>query len=254
VKFLEPFEIDHRHDADAHIRVTRNVNTVGYDRAVKAFVEQQVRIFGERLPWREMSCRQFPHLGLGFIMHIVARATVPGLAELPKGCLEFSEQIGLRPEVAKVAIALLGLRAHHTFHLHPIVAVEGIAFDIGGFNVFAMENRLERASHGRSAGAGGAGNGNDGMRDGHINSEISRDGRRAVSAPRSDAVQDGSDRAARPPRAIRIGAGCVDVKSGVARRGCAYGPSRRHRLPARSARRWGSLHTKAAVAPGYSRS
>ena len=53
VQLLDPFEIDDRHDADLEVDVLGDIDLVGDDRAVQAFVEQEVGARRELAPGRE---------------------------------------------------------------------------------------------------------------------------------------------------------------------------------------------------------
>jgi hypothetical protein len=48
--------------------------------------------------------------------------------------------------MAEVVVALRGPLGHHLAHFQTVVAMEGIAFDIHGLNLFAAKNLLERVS------------------------------------------------------------------------------------------------------------
>ena len=84
----------------------------------------------------------------------MARGAGAGFAVVPKQLLKRFEQIGFGTEVAEVLVAALGLFGHFRAHIDAIVAMEGIALDIGRGDLFAAEDVLERLLHRRRAGAG----------------------------------------------------------------------------------------------------
>src|ERR1700730_7509581 len=53
VNFLDPFKVDHRHNADLEVDMRTNIDFVGDDSAVQPLVEQNIGIFGQGLPVRE---------------------------------------------------------------------------------------------------------------------------------------------------------------------------------------------------------
>ena len=56
--------------------------------------------------------------------------------------------------MAEMLVAALGLLRHFRAHLDAIVAMEGVALDIGRGDLFAAEDVLEGLLHRRRAGAG----------------------------------------------------------------------------------------------------
>ena len=60
------------------------------------------------------------------------------------GSFEFLEQVGFFAKVAEMVIALRGCFSHGAVHLKPVVAMEGIPFEINGFHPLAAEYLLER--------------------------------------------------------------------------------------------------------------
>ena len=77
-----------------------------------------------------------------------------GFAVIAKHLLQFFEQIGFRTEVAEVLVAALGLLSHFRAHLDAIIAMEGVALDIGCGDLFPAKNVLEGLLHRRGSGAG----------------------------------------------------------------------------------------------------
>ena len=51
MQLLDPLEIDHRNNADLEIGMLGNVDLVGHDRAMQAFIEQQIGAFRQRPPF-----------------------------------------------------------------------------------------------------------------------------------------------------------------------------------------------------------
>jgi hypothetical protein len=87
-------------------------------------------------------------------MQILAHlaATIATVAD--EEFLQFRQQIGARPEVAEIAIAVLFLRLHFGAHRHAVVAVEGVAFDDLCLQAFAAKDMLKALHHGAGSGAG----------------------------------------------------------------------------------------------------
>src|SRR4029077_10257509 len=101
--------------------------------------------------------------GLFLVVDIVARGSGAGLAVVAERLFQLLEQIGFGTEMAEMLVAALGLLRHFRAHLDAVVAVEGVALDIGGRDVLAAEDVFERLLHRRRAGAGRARDRYDGM-------------------------------------------------------------------------------------------
>jgi hypothetical protein len=56
--------------------------------------------------------------------------------------------------MAEMLVAALGLLSHFRAHLNAVVAVEGVALDIGGGDLLAAEDVFKRLLHRGRAGAG----------------------------------------------------------------------------------------------------
>ena len=167
VDFLNPLQIDHRHDADLEIGATRSVDRFGDDGAVQPLVEQQFGILRQILPGRESAGR--PTVGFRFrhVVDVMPRASGPLLAVFAEQGLELVEQVGAGAEVAEIDVALAHLFGHRLLHAGAVVAVERVAFDEGGDYALAAKNLIERPSHRGGAGARRTGDRNDGMFDRH---------------------------------------------------------------------------------------
>jgi hypothetical protein len=172
VQLLDPFQVDHRHDADQQVDVARDVDALVGIGAVQPFVEQHVGAVLDVDPRRE---RAGGLVGRG----VVVVQVLPDLAAAAFGVgaeqrLEVLEQIGVGTEVAEVAVRRLGVllpRAHRL----PVVPMEGVALDDLRLDGLAAEDVLERVHHGRRAGARGTGD-----RDGRM---LERHGQEAFTGP-----------------------------------------------------------------------
>src|SRR3954471_7740690 len=76
-----------------------------------------------------------------------------GFAVVAEDFLQLLEQVGFRAEVAEVLVALLAFLQHLRAHLDAVVPMKRIALDIGGSDLLATENVLERLFHRGGAGA-----------------------------------------------------------------------------------------------------
>eukprot|EP00825_Cyclidium_porcatum_P031218 TRINITY_DN3303_c0_g1_i3.p3 TRINITY_DN3303_c0_g1~~TRINITY_DN3303_c0_g1_i3.p3 ORF type:complete len:218 (+),score=35.34 TRINITY_DN3303_c0_g1_i3:172-825(+) len=150
VQLLDPLQVDGRHDA------------------VQAFVEHQVGRRGDLLPGRE-SARLLPErLRLAGVVQIFADLASAVPAVVDEQILQFFQQVGAGAEVAEVSIAGLFLRLHFGPHAEAVVAMEGVALDDLGIEALAAEDVLEALHHRAGAGPGRAGDGDDGVFDGHL--------------------------------------------------------------------------------------
>lgn len=92
MQLLDPLEVDDGDDADLEIGVFCDVDAVGDDRAVQAFVEQEIGR-RQRLPRRERAGLFSVKLRFLVVVNIVAGQPLPGRAEFGKQGLEPIEQI-----------------------------------------------------------------------------------------------------------------------------------------------------------------
>jgi hypothetical protein len=134
---------------------------------MQPFVEQDVGAGRNILPRRERAGLLLVRRRLGLVVQVFADAAGAGIAIAAEQRLQLLEQIGLRAEMAEMLVAGPRLLLHPRAHFEAIVAMEGIALDQRGLDVLATEDLGERAHHGRRPGAGGAGDGDDRVLDGH---------------------------------------------------------------------------------------
>ena len=153
VQLLDPLKIDDGNDADLEVRVLGDVDLVGHDGAVQAFVEQQVGVFRQRTPFGEGAGRRAVKPGFVLVVNVMTRGAGAGLAVVAEDVLQFLEQVGFRAEVAEVLVAVLALFLHPGAHLDAVVAMKRIALDIGCGDLLAAEDVLERLLHRSGAGA-----------------------------------------------------------------------------------------------------
>eukprot|EP00825_Cyclidium_porcatum_P031217 TRINITY_DN3303_c0_g1_i2.p3 TRINITY_DN3303_c0_g1~~TRINITY_DN3303_c0_g1_i2.p3 ORF type:complete len:236 (+),score=39.47 TRINITY_DN3303_c0_g1_i2:172-879(+) len=168
VQLLDPLQVDGRHDADAQIDLLGDIDLLIGVGAVQAFVEHQVGRRGDLLPGRE-SARLLPErLRLAGVVQIFADLASAVPAVVDEQILQFFQQVGAGAEVAEVSIAGLFLRLHFGPHAEAVVAMEGVALDDLGIEALAAEDVLEALHHRAGAGPGRAGDGDDGVFDGHL--------------------------------------------------------------------------------------
>ena len=138
-----------------------------FDRAVQAFIEQNVGGGGQVFPGGERAGLAAIELGLHIVMHIMPGAGRAGLGIIPEHGFELAQQIGFGAEMGEMIVAGGGRLGHFGFHLGAIVTVEGIAFKVGGGDFLAAENLFKNVADGGGASTGGAGDGDDGVQDAH---------------------------------------------------------------------------------------
>ena len=153
MQFLDPLQIDDRHDADLEIGILRDIDLVGHDRAMQAFIEQQIGLLRQRAPFGERAGLGAVQLGLVVVVDVMTGGSGAGFAVVAKHPLQFLEQIGFGAEMAEVLVAALGLLRHFRPHFDAVVAMEGVALDIGRGYLLAAEDILEGLLHRRRAGA-----------------------------------------------------------------------------------------------------
>src|SRR5258705_12791480 len=117
-----------------------------------------MRFFGQGRPFGEGAgiCAMEP--GLVMIVDIVPDGSGAGLAVVAEQFLQLLEQVCFRTEMAEMLVAALGLLSHLRAHLNTIVAVEGVALDIGGGELLAAEDVFKRLLYPGRAGPGRSGN------------------------------------------------------------------------------------------------
>jgi hypothetical protein len=163
MQLLNPFQIDDGDDTDGQIRVLRDIDLRRDHRAVQSFVEQEIRVPGDRLPLGKGSRLLLERLRFLFVVQIAADLAAPGFTVSLEQRLQFLEEIVLRAEVTEMRVAPGGGIRHFHFHRFTVVAMEGIALDHGGFDAFAAKNPAERARDRRRAGSGRTGDRDDGV-------------------------------------------------------------------------------------------
>jgi hypothetical protein len=160
-------EVHGRHHTHQQVGMLRDIDRVGNRRAVEALVEHQVSAAGNVFPGRELAGLLAVRSRFVGIVQILPHLASAGLAiglEQPR---QFLEQIGFRTEVTEVVIAFQPGFFHCHFHGLAVIAMEGVALDDGGLEVFAAEHQVERLGDRGRAGARRSGNCNDGMLDRH---------------------------------------------------------------------------------------
>ena len=168
MQLLDPFEVDDRNNADLEIGMLGNVDLVGHDRAMQAFIEQQIGAFRQRPPFGKGAWFRAEQLGLVVVVDVVPGGARTGFAVVAKRPLQLLEKIGFGAEMAEVPVAALPLLRHFRAHLGAIVAMEGVALDVGRGYLLAAEDVLERPFDRGRAGARGARDRYDGMTARHL--------------------------------------------------------------------------------------
>ena len=107
-ELLDPFEVDHRHDADLEVGVRGDVHLRRHHRAVQALVEQQVGAARQILPRGEGADRSAVLLRFMLVVNVVARAPAAALAVAAEHFLELGQQVRLLAEMAEVVVAAAG--------------------------------------------------------------------------------------------------------------------------------------------------
>ena len=153
MQLLDPFEIDDGYNADLEIGMLRDIDLVGHDGAVQAFIKQQIGRFRQRAPFGKRAGCGAVQLGLVVVVDVMTRRTGAGFAVVAKHPLQLLEQVGFGTEMAEMLVAALGFLRHFRAHLETVVAMEGVALDIGRRDLFAAKDVLERLFHRRRAGA-----------------------------------------------------------------------------------------------------
>ena len=103
MQLLDPFEIDHRHDADPQIDMRRDVDIAIDHRAVQALVEQEIGVGRQVAPGRECAGRLAVRRRLGVVMQIFPCAAGSTCRIVAEQGRKLREEIGFRAEVAEIA-------------------------------------------------------------------------------------------------------------------------------------------------------
>ncbi len=145
----------------------RDIDRVGDGGPVQAFVEHQVGTAGDVFPWRELP--RLLAVGCCFvgIVQILPDLALAGFTIGLEQAGQFLEKVGFGTEMAEMVVAGQSCLFRRHFHGLAVVAMEGIAFDDGGTELFAAEYQVERLGDRGRAGTGRPGNGDDGMLDRH---------------------------------------------------------------------------------------
>ena len=120
---------------------------------------------------------------LARIVDVLAHLAAAGLAIGLEHVLQLAQQIGVRAEMAEMAVARGFLLFHLLAHFHAVELMEGISLDDLRGELFAAEDVLEAAHHRGGAGARRPGDGNDGMFDRHGASLFSIQGNQCMQRP-----------------------------------------------------------------------
>jgi hypothetical protein len=138
---LDPFEIDHRHDADLQIAMLRQIDLVGDDAAMQALVEQHVAV-AEFLPLGEGAGCCAIALGFLVVMDVVAGPALAAPAIFLEDAFQDLEFVGFGVEMGEVT-ALPPFPRRPCLHRLAVEAVECIALDEGRGDLLAGKDLLE---------------------------------------------------------------------------------------------------------------
>ena len=106
---LYPLQVDHRRYAYRKIGMLRDVDIVGYDRAVEPLVEQEVDTGRSLFPVRERTRLRAVARRLAGVVDVMPRRRLAGRTELAKRRLQPLQQVGRGTEMAEVIVALFAL-------------------------------------------------------------------------------------------------------------------------------------------------
>ena len=84
MKFLDPLEIDDRHDTDLEIGILRHVHLVRDDRTMETFVEKEIRARRQWLPFRECAGRNAMKSRLVLVVDIITGLSRAALGVVPE--------------------------------------------------------------------------------------------------------------------------------------------------------------------------
>ena len=163
VKFLDPFQVDHWHHTHQQVRMLSDVDFGSDNRAVQAFVKQQVGAGWNDFPGGKGAGLLLVGGCLFGVVQVLAPLSGTGAGVVAKQRFDFREQVVLRTEVAEILVALLLGFGQSDLHFLAVETVEAVTFDDGGFDALATENLAEGASHRGGTSAAGAGDGDDGV-------------------------------------------------------------------------------------------
>ena len=138
VDLLNPLQIDDRDHSNQQVGMAGCVHAPVHDGPVQTFVEQQIRVLRNVLPWGKRPGRTLVPGRFVLAMHVVPAFSGPALAVLTEEHLDLVEVIALGAEVAERA-ALRKRLLDLLVHLHSVVAVEAVSLDHAGRDPLASE-------------------------------------------------------------------------------------------------------------------
>ena len=139
------------------------------DRAVQPLVQQHVRVPGQVLPLGEGARWASVQHCFVFVVHVIATLAHTRFAVLLEQAAKIAKQVRVGTEVADVLVAPRG-RGDRLTHFGTVVPVVTVALDDRGADVEAPKDVLECGFDRRGPGARRAGDGNNWMLLGHVNS------------------------------------------------------------------------------------
>ena len=94
-ELLDPFEVDHRHDADFEVGVHRDVHLRRHHRAVQPLIEKQVGATRQIVPLGERADRGAVLLRVMLVVNVVPRPPAAALAIAAEHFLELGKEVRL---------------------------------------------------------------------------------------------------------------------------------------------------------------
>src|SRR5208337_2006639 len=106
VNLLDPFKVNHRHNADLEIDMLSNVDLLCNNGAVQPLVKQQIGIFGQVRPLREGTrCGAIKITLLG-VVYVMSRTRLSALAVASERLRQLFQQIRFGTKMAEMGVAL----------------------------------------------------------------------------------------------------------------------------------------------------
>ena len=128
-EFLDPLEINDRHDPDQQVDMAGDIMLRRDNPAVQPLIEQHVRRLRQRLPRGEGSRHLIPRHGFVIGVEVFTRLTFAMAAIVDKGLFQQTEVVRLRAKVADM-FALIPRFADRHVHFRAGVAMKAVAFHL----------------------------------------------------------------------------------------------------------------------------
>ncbi len=146
-ELLNPLQVDDGHHTHQQVGVLGDIDLGRDDRAVQAFVEQQVCALGHLFPRSEGAGFLLVGRGLFGVVQVFSALAGARCGVVTKQGFQLGKQIVLRSKMAEVVVARSLGFGGLALHLGAVVAVKTVAFDGGGVHTLAAENVFEGTGH-----------------------------------------------------------------------------------------------------------